>query len=140
MRELIRGFKGTHTVLVSSHILSEISQVCDRYLVIQGGELIAQGSEEDLARQLGGAGAFELELAAPCEPALVALAAVPGVVRVVEAGREGGRVQLRVEGEGELRPALVQALVAGGARVLRVDRAQGRLENIFLKLTHGKDA
>jgi ABC-2 type transport system ATP-binding protein len=140
MRELIRGFKGTHTVLVSSHILSEISQVCDRYLVIQDGELIAQGSEEALARQLGGAGVFELELAAPCAPVVKALAALPGVLRVVETGQEGGRVQLRVEGEGELRPALVQALVASGASVLRVDRAQGRLENIFLKLTHGKDA
>jgi len=140
MRELIRGFKGTHTVLVSSHILAEISQVCDRYLVIQDGELIAQGSEEDLGKQLGGGGAFELELAAPSEAAVLALRALPGVTQVSEAGREGGRLQLRVEGHGELRPALVKALVATGAEVLRVDKAQARLENIFLQLTHGKDA
>jgi ABC-2 type transport system ATP-binding protein len=138
MRELIRGLKGEHTVLVSSHILSEISQVCDRYLVIQDGELIAQGSEEALSRQLGGGGGFEVELAAPCEAAVPALQRVPGVSAVTQAGADGGRVQLRVEGEGELRPALVRALVAAGAEVLRVDRARGRLEHIFLELTHGR--
>ena len=53
MRELIRGLKGTHTVLVSSHILPEISQTCDRLLVINGGQLVAQGTEEELARTLG---------------------------------------------------------------------------------------
>ncbi len=140
MRELIRGFKGSHTVLVSSHILSEISQVCDRYLVIQDGELIAQGTEEELGRQLGGAGAFELELVAPSPAALAALAGLSGVTRGTEAPREGGGVVLTVEGQGELRPALVRAAVAAGAEVLRVDRPQGRLEHIFLKLTHGKEA
>jgi ABC-2 type transport system ATP-binding protein len=138
MRELIRSLKGAHTVLVSSHILAEISQVCDRYLVIQDGELIAQGSEEDLSRQLGGGGGFEVDLAAPCEAAVPALERVPGVTAVTGAGAEGGRVTLRVEGAGELRPALVRALVGAGAEVLRVDRAQGRLEHIFLELTQGR--
>ncbi len=54
MRSLIRRLKGQHTILVSSHILSEISQVCDRLLVIQEGEIVAQGTEEELARKLGG--------------------------------------------------------------------------------------
>jgi ABC-2 type transport system ATP-binding protein len=139
MRELIRGFRGQHTVLVSSHFLSEISQVCDRYLVIQDGELIAQGSEDALARQLGGGGAFELELAQPLETAVAALRAVPGVTQVSEIGRDGARVRLAVEGRGELRPALVKALVGVGAEVLRVDKAQSTLEAIFLKLTHGQE-
>ena len=49
MRELIRGLRGTHTVLVSSHILPEISETCDRLLIINGGQLVAQGTEEELA-------------------------------------------------------------------------------------------
>jgi ribosomal protein S11 len=60
------------------------------------------------------------------------------VTLVTGSGVADGRVTLRVEGEGELRPALVRALVGAGAEVLRIDRAQGRLEHIFLELTHGK--
>src|SRR6476469_5728147 len=54
MRKLIRSLKGEHTVLVSSHILSEISQTCDRLLVIQAGEIVAQGTEAELAQRFGG--------------------------------------------------------------------------------------
>jgi ABC-2 type transport system ATP-binding protein len=139
MRELIRGLKGEHTVLVSSHILTEISQICDRYLVIQNGEIAAQGSEEDLARQLGGAGVVEVDVQGPVETAVAALKAVPGVKDVSVGKVEGPVTSLRVDAEGELRPAIVRALVSAGLEVLRVDRASTRLENIFLKLTHGKE-
>jgi ABC-2 type transport system ATP-binding protein len=140
MRELIRALKGEHTVLVSSHILTEISQVCDRYLVIQNGEIIAQGNEEHLARQLGGEGVVEVEVTGDAQAAVDAVKKVPGVKDVTLTRREGDLATLRVEGEGELRPAIVNALVAAKAGVLRIDKAASRLENIFLKLTHGKEA
>ena len=139
MRELIRGLKGEHTVLVSSHILTEISQVCDRYLVIQNGEIAAQGSEEDLARTLGGAGQVEVELEGDAQVAIAALKSVPGVKDVAVSKVEGPVTSLRIGAEGELRPAIVKALVTAGVAVLRVDKASTRLENIFLKLTHGKE-
>src|SRR5882672_1352308 len=50
MRKMIRALRGDHTILLSSHILSEISQTCDRLLVIQRGEIVAQGTEQELAR------------------------------------------------------------------------------------------
>jgi ABC-2 type transport system ATP-binding protein len=61
-----------------------------------------------------------------------------GAVRVL--GEEGGRLTLRVEGAAELRPAIVRALVAAELDVLRIDKGAERLESIFLKLTHGKEA
>lgn len=140
MRDLIRSLKGEHTVLVSSHILGEISQICDRYLVIQQGEIIARGSEADLAGLLGGGGVVEVEVQGPAQGAVDALRAVAGVTDVTVAKLEGETATLRVTGSGELRPALVKALVGAGAGVLRVDKASTRLENIFLKLTHGKEA
>ncbi|MDP1826766.1 MAG: ABC transporter ATP-binding protein [Archangium sp.] len=140
MRELIRQLKGEHTVLVSSHILGEISQICDRYLVIQQGEIIARGTESDLGKLLGGAGAVELEVQGAPQAAIDTLKAVKGVVDVTLMKLDGDNASLRVEGEGELRPELVKALVASGVNVLRVDKAAARLENIFLKLTHGKEA
>jgi ABC-2 type transport system ATP-binding protein len=141
MRELIRDLKGEHTVLVSSHILTEISQICDRYLVIQNGEIIAQGTEEQLATQLGGAAGvvIEVELMGHTQQAVDQVKALPGVKDVTVTRLEGELSTLRIEAEREVRPAVVKALVAAGAGVLRVDRTAARLENIFLKLTHGKE-
>ncbi|MBX7099226.1 MAG: ABC transporter ATP-binding protein [Myxococcaceae bacterium] len=139
MRELIKHLKGEQTVLVSSHILSEISQVCDRLLVIQGGELVAQGTEEELASKLssGQAEEVEVELVAPATGAVEALAAL-GPAEVV-ARRDGG-VVLRVRVDAVRRPEVVKALVAAGQGVLRIDKVQARLENIFLKVIGGKEA
>ncbi len=138
MRNLIRQLKGEHTVLVSSHILSEISQVCDRLLVIQGGEIVAQGTEDQLARNLGGGGAVEVEVRGSSQAALDTLQSVPGVTGVQLLRLDGELASLRIDAPAELRPALVKALVAANIDVLRIDRAQGRLENIFMKLTGGK--
>jgi ABC-2 type transport system ATP-binding protein len=138
MRNLIKALKGEHTVLVSSHILSEISQVCDRLLVIQGGEIVAQGTEDQLAKNLGGGGAVEIEVRGSSQQALEALQRVPGVTAATLQRLEGELGFLRVDAPPDLRPALVKALVAANIDVLRIDKAQGRLENIFMKLTGGK--
>lgn len=139
MRELIRQLKGEHTVLVSSHILGEISQICDRYLVIQQGEIIARGTEGELQGVLGGGGQVELEVQGNAQYAIDIIKNVPGVGDVTLSRLEGDVAQLRVAVTGELRPAIVKALVTADLQVLRVDKAAARLENIFLKLTHGKD-
>jgi ABC-2 type transport system ATP-binding protein len=140
MRDLIRQLKGEHTVLVSSHILAEISQICDRYLVIGQGEIIARGTEVDLAQLIGNAGVVDVEVLGAPQKAVDALKAVPGVADVTITRLEGEQAFLRVLGAGELRPALVKALVAADCNVLKVDKAATRLESIFLKLTHGKEA
>jgi ABC-2 type transport system ATP-binding protein len=140
MRELIQKLKGEHTVLVSSHILGEISQICDRYLVIQQGEIIARGTEADLSKLLGNAGAVEIEVTGPAQKAVDVLKAVEGVADVTVQRMDDAGATIRVMTTGELRPALVKALVAADVNVLKVDKAATRLENIFLKLTNGKEA
>jgi ABC-2 type transport system ATP-binding protein len=136
MRELIRGLKGSHTVLVSSHILPEISETCDRLLIVHGGQLVAQGAEEELARKLGG-GSIEVEVRGDKARALAALQDV-GPVSVTH--EEGGVVGLRVEASPELRPRVAQALVGAGLELLRLDRGAERLESIFLRLTQSGGA
>ena len=140
MRELIRQLKGEHTVLVSSHILGEISQICDRYLVIQQGEIIARGSEAELSGLLGGGGAVELDVAGSAQQAIDVIKAVPGVGDVTLDKLDGEVATLRVAVTGEQRAALVKALVQANLGVLRVVKAAARLENIFLKLTHKENA
>lgn len=138
MRAVIRSLKGSHTVLVSSHILSEISQVCDRILVIQNGQIVAQGTEEELAARFGSGKGVAIEARGAQEAALSALRAVQGVGAVNVDREENGVLHLRVDGSSELRPALVRALVAAQIDVMRVDVRAEALEEIFLKVTGGE--
>lgn len=140
MRALIRQLKGAHTVLVSSHILPEISQTCDRLLVIQSGEIVAEGTEAELAQRYGASGAVEVELRGGGEQARAAVTAIPGMGAVRILSEDDGVVTLHLEGAAELRPAIARALVAAGLDLLRLDKGAERLESIFLKLTHGKEA
>jgi ABC-2 type transport system ATP-binding protein len=136
MRALIRGLRGAHTVLVSSHLLSEISQTCDRLLVIKDGEIVAQGTEEELGQRLGGGGFIEVEVRGERERVLAALAAVGPVHVVVEAE---GVMTLRVDAPAELRPRVAQAVVGAGLELLRLDRGAEKLESLFLRLTRGQE-
>jgi ABC-2 type transport system ATP-binding protein len=135
MRALIRNLKGSHTVLLSTHILSEISQTCDRLLVIQDGALVAQGTEEELVGRVGSGDAIELEIQGEANAALEAIRAVPGVRSVNVLRSEAGSSGLRVEAPAALRPEIVIALVTARVPVLRVDKATGGLESMFLKLS-----
>jgi ABC-2 type transport system ATP-binding protein len=136
MRELIRSLKGTHTVLVSSHILPEISETCDRLLIISGGQLVAQGTEEELAKTLGG-GSIEVEVRGDKAKAVEALSGI-GPVSVTQ--EDGAVVSLQVQAAADLRPRVAQALVGAGLELLRLDRGTQRLESIFLNLTRSGGA
>jgi ABC-2 type transport system ATP-binding protein len=138
MRELVRRLRGDHTILISSHILPEIRQLCDRFLVIQSGELVAQGTEDELSKRLG-AGHIELEVQGSAEAALAAARTVSGVTGGKVVAAENGVAYLTVEAATEVRPALMKALVAANVPVLKVDRSGGKLESIFLKLTHSRE-
>ncbi len=139
MRNLIRRLKGQHTVLVSSHILSEISQTCDRLLVIQEGEIVAQGTEEELALQFGGGGHIEIDLRGAVDAAVGALRQTAGVKGVEKVSQSGEVITLSILSDEDVRPALVRALVGAGADVLRVDRSRQKLESIFLQLTQDRE-
>jgi gliding motility-associated transport system ATP-binding protein len=135
MRATIRNLRGDHTVLLSSHILSEISQTCDRLLVIQRGEIVAQGSEQELATRLGGGGTIEVEVTAPSARAIEVARTVTGIGECSVISESGGIARLELQGSPDLRPKVVRALVQNGIDLLRIDRGAARLESIFLKLT-----
>jgi ABC-2 type transport system ATP-binding protein len=145
MRQLIRDLRGQHTILLSSHNLPEISQTCDRLLVIKEGQIVAQGSEAELAEKQGGAqGTVEIEISAPgrapIDKAIHALTAVAGEKRARLVREEQGVAHLAVDADPAMRPALVKALVQADVDVLRVGLGTGHLESIFLKLTQDKGA
>jgi ABC-2 type transport system ATP-binding protein len=140
MRTLLRGLRTTHTVLVSSHILPEIAQTCDRLLVLRDGELVAQGTEHELEQRLGGSGSVVVEVRGSAAVAEAAMRGVAGVRTVTVVSVEEDRVELRADAAEALRPAIARAVVAAGLDLVKLDLGQDRLESLFLRLTGGSEA
>lgn len=133
MRNLIKSLRGEHTLLISSHILAEISQTCDRLLVIQNGEIVAKGTEQELGAQLGG-GETEVTVRGDAARAVALLRGLPGVHEVTILEPRSAEAILRVSTNGDLRAEVARALVQGGLDLIRLDRGASRLESIFLKI------
>lgn len=141
MRQVVRNLARTCTVLISSHILGEISETCHRILVLNGGRIVAQGTEHELAERAAVDGA-RLTLHVRGTPEQVA-AALKGVAGVTEHSlvAEGDAVwRLNVALARDDREALVAALVAGGVGVRRLVEDAVELEQIFLGLTREASA
>ncbi len=135
MRKVIANLRDSCTVLVSSHILSEVSQTCDRLLILKQGRLVAEGSEQQLSHIAEHASSLRVQLRmtpADFEPVVGAT----GLVKDASILRtEGDLVTARVDLTGDHREAFVAALVQAGVGVRRVEDAEAELEDIFLELT-----
>jgi ABC-2 type transport system ATP-binding protein len=140
MRGLIRRLRGEHTLLISSHFLAEISQTCDRLLVIQKGEIVAQGSEQDLASTLGTAHEIEVTVRGSATRAQEAARGVLGVNQVDVVQDVGGEVSMRITALSDVRAQLARTLVLAGLDLLRFDRGATRLESIFIQLARDGSA
>jgi len=140
MRRVITGLKSSCTVLVSSHILSEISQTCDRILVLNNGRLVAEGTEEELAARQVGGGRVALELRGELAAVRAALDAFEGVSKVQADAAPDRLVRASASLDGDNREALVAHLVSAGVGVREIRDAEAELEQIFLDLTQRADA
>jgi ABC-2 type transport system ATP-binding protein len=141
-RELIRGLGGDHTVILSTHILPEVSMTCGRVLIINKGRVVAEGSPESLTRRLTGAGTLRLEALGE-ETALVETArGVPGVLAAKVQGGHDGAVVIDVEAEAgiDVRAELARAVVGAGHGLLGLQQLGMSLEEIFLHLTTTDEA
>jgi ABC-2 type transport system ATP-binding protein len=139
IREMIRGLKGRHTILLSSHILPEISQTVDRILMIKDGEIVAQGTEEELTKKL--AAGVRLSVTARGDKAkltaaLRKLESVQSVEPARQTSSDGN--QLTIIAEQDIRPAVAKVIVEGGFELLQLSHAEQELEQAFVRLTGGR--
>lgn len=137
IRELLRSLKGDHTILLSSHILSEISETCDRLLVIRDGQIAAAGTESELSAKLLRQKGVDVTARGDESKAVEIARGLAGVVNAdADAASEAGEglFTLRVEAEGDVREALCKALVESGIGLLEVRRSERELESVFLEL------
>ncbi len=138
MRGIIRSLGERHTIILSSHILPEVSAVCERVLIINRGELIADDSPDNLSRQVAGQNRLSLRIAADGAAVEKALLSVPSVRRVELAGSfEPGTVDVSVESEDEtdIRRSVFEAMRSADCPILMMKPMDLTLEEIFLNLT-----
>ncbi|MDA1094568.1 MAG: ABC transporter ATP-binding protein [Acidobacteria bacterium] len=136
-RRLIRELAGDHTVILSTHILPEVSQTCQRVVIINRGRVVAVDTPDNLTARLQGSQTVYLQIDAPGADVVAALQAVPGVARVSEvAGRDGGTgYEVESSDGGDVRRELSHAVVTRGWGLLELRPHQMSLEDIFLQLT-----
>ena len=146
MRAMIRTLKDSHTILISSHILPEISQTCDRLLILDDGRIVASGTEAELEERLFLSRRIRVTVRPGANGAAAAhsrIARVPGVKKVERVGAADGitgepdSTAFRVEGESDVRAEVCRTLVEGGHDVIMLTRAERQLERVFVGLVAG---
>ncbi|RME48020.1 MAG: ABC transporter ATP-binding protein [Chloroflexi bacterium] len=136
MRELLRELQRMgKTIIVSSHILSELAEMCDQVGIIERGRLLISGSMDEVRRHLRHEKTIRLKVISDLEAARAALAAYPGVGQVFEVngGLEAGFV-----GDEEATAGLLAHLVHHGVKVTNFTEDVTDLEDVFLQITKGE--
>jgi ABC-2 type transport system ATP-binding protein len=136
-RDLIKGLGGEHTIILSTHILPEVSMTCGRVVIINKGKVVAEDTPENLTHRLRGAGTLRLEVRGDTAPVAEALRAVPGVTAVRAHGGDGGTSVIDVEAAAgsDVRAELARAVVQKGYDLVGLQQVGMSLEEIFLHLT-----
>ena len=145
MRNLIHDLKQNCTVLISSHILTEISQTCDRLLVLGKGKLLGAGSEGDLAKHEGTISQITVTIRPPTGDDPKAqitkvLSAIEGVTKVAEPYEQGGGLTFSLSTTKDVRAETSRAVVEAKLDLIKLDYARSELENVFIRLVGGSDA
>ncbi len=136
-RELVKELAGDHTVILSTHILPEVSQTCQRVVIINKGRVVAVDTPDNLTARLGGSQTIYLQVDAGESDPSVVLGTIAGVMRVVETDRHEERVGYEVESEQghDIRRDLARTVVTSGWGLLELRPMRLSLEEIFLSLT-----
>ncbi len=132
-RELIKSLGGEHTIVLSTHILPEVSMTCGRVVIINKGRVVAEDTPENLTHRLQGAATVRLEVRGEAPGFEATLAAVPGVksVRLARAGV----YEVDAEAGRDVRAEIARAVVARGLDLIGLQQSGMSLEEIFLHLT-----
>ena len=136
-RELIKELAGDHTVILSTHILPEVAQTCQRVVIINKGHVVAVDTPDNLTARLRGSETMYLQVDALGADPAASLARVAGVTRVVEADRRDGMIGFEVDSESgrDVRRDLARAVISSGWGLLEMRPMRMSLEDVFLSLT-----
>ena len=136
-RQLIRDLGGSHTIVLSTHILPEVSQTCNRIVIISKGRVVAVDTPDNLTARLRGSETMFLQVAGPAAEIESSLTTVPGVTRVATTAGRDGAVDIEVDSEHgrDVRRELAATVVGRGWGLLELRPMRMSLEDIFITLT-----
>lgn len=138
IRDLIKSLGEKHTVILSSHILSEVSAVCDYVLIIDHGRLVASDSPENLSKVMTGANSLELTVKGPEEEIRKALDVVENIEELIYHAsmvENACDFTVKIAGDRDVRENIFFALAEAKYPILRMQSTNMTLEEVFLKLT-----
>ena len=142
VRAIIREIGKTRTVIISTHILSEVETICSRAIIISGGKLVADSSIENLKNSIGSSTTVFVEFDGDAGKAEETARSISGVSNVTSNKVENGHNEIVVSlaGEAEIRPELVKKLVENGCQLYSVAMNTNSLEDVFHALTTSGEA
>ena len=138
IRDLIKSLGEKHTVILSSHILSEVSAVCDYVLIIDHGKLVASDSPENLSKVMTGANSLELTVKGPEEEIRKALDIVDNIEELIyheSMVKDSYDFTVKIAGDQDVRENIFFALAEAKYPILKMQSTNMTLEEVFLKLT-----
>lgn len=137
VRNLIKSLAGTHTIILSTHILPEVSMTCSRVTIINRGKVVAINTPENLEASLASGSGYDLEIDGDPAAAQQVLQTLPGVRLVESIASLSDRAGLRVISEPGAEPGrdIITVLVGMGLGVYEMRRTRASLEDVFLQLT-----
>ncbi len=140
IRELIRSLGKDHTVVLSSHILSEVQAVCDQIMIIAHGQLVASDTAENLTKLMAGGARLMLTIKADDVQVKQALWGMENIERAEYSAGEPGEtiVTITAKEDADLREALFYRFAQENLPILEMRRERATLEDVFLELTQGE--
>src|SRR6266446_2370520 len=141
IRELIKSLAGEHTVILSTHILPEVSMVCSSVVIINKGAIVAQGPIDTLVEQFFPTARVEVEIAGPYAAVLEGLRRLPGVLDVHDAGPQEGAATFVVESDRgrDVRGEIFQLAAQQKWELRELRRAGMTLEEVFIRIVAGEE-
>ena len=140
IRELIKNLKGDHTIILSSHILPEVEQTCERVVIISEGEVVAEDTPDNLTSRMKGGERVVLELEGDEKQVNEVFKSFSDVTGIKVNSSGGGLIKVEVESKKDLRKEYAQALIAKKIGLLEMQSDKVTLEDIFLHLTTKEEA
>lgn len=138
VRESVRRLKEGRAVLFSSHILSEVEQVCDRVIIIHQGQIVGEGTPQTLSRQLAHRQQIFIVVEGGSDAKIKGM--LKKLPKVVDVRAMDDGFLVAVQSEDDLRPALSRLITAEGMTIVEMRTVESRLEDVFLTLTEGKSS
>lgn len=142
VRNLIKQIGKTHTVIISTHILSEVEMLCSRVIIISGGKKVADSPTEELREHFGNSSEVQLCVSgASAEDAEKIFRGINGVSKIHSSSNDG-KIEFRISVEKniEVRPELAKACVQNGLELFEMQQKKNSLEDVFRSLTSAHDS